>query len=43
VNPRASILDVVEGRISLAQAITQGGHGADFICGASGVSRPRGP
>ena len=39
VNPRASILDVVEGRISLAQAITQGGHGADFICGASGVSR----
>jgi flagellar biosynthesis protein FlhG len=39
VNPRASILDVVDRRIALDQAITQGGHGADFICGASGVSR----
>jgi flagellar biosynthesis protein FlhG len=39
VNPRASILDVIDRRITLAQAITQGAHGADFICGASGVSR----
>lgn len=39
VNPRASILDVVDRRIPLAQAITKGAHGADFICGASGVSR----
>jgi flagellar biosynthesis protein FlhG len=39
VNPRASILDVIDRRITLAQAITRGGHGADFICGASGVSR----
>jgi flagellar biosynthesis protein FlhG len=39
VNPRASILDVVDRRITLAQAITPGSHGADFVCGASGVSR----
>lgn len=39
VNPRASILDVVDRRITLGQAITKGAHGADFICGASGVSR----
>jgi flagellar biosynthesis protein FlhG len=39
VNPRASILDVVDRRIALGQAITHGSHGADFICGASGVSR----
>jgi flagellar biosynthesis protein FlhG len=38
VNPRSSILDVVVRRIELEQTITQGGHGVDFICGASGVS-----
>jgi flagellar biosynthesis protein FlhG len=39
LNPSASILDVVDRRIELGQAITHGQHGADFICGASGVSR----
>lgn len=39
VSPRCSILDVVDRRIPLAHTITRGPHGADFICGASGVSR----
>jgi flagellar biosynthesis protein FlhG len=39
VNPRVSILDVVDRRIPLGQSVTKGPHGADFICGASGVSR----
>lgn len=39
VTPRASILDVVDRRITLGQSITKGAHGVDFICGPSGVSR----
>jgi len=39
VSPRVSILDVVDRRIAMSEAITHGPHGADYICGASGVSR----
>jgi len=39
VSPCSSILEVVDRRIELNQAITSGPSGVDFICGASGVSR----
>src|SRR5688572_22576043 len=39
VTPRTTLLDVVEGRAPLAQAICEGPGGVQLICGASGVTR----
>lgn len=39
VAPRVTLLDVVEGRLSLAQALTNGPGNIQIVCGASGVSR----
>ena len=39
VTPRMTLLDVVEGRASLAQVLTNGPGDIQVICGASGVSR----
>ena len=39
VTPRVTLLDVVEGRAPLAQALTTGPGNIQIVCGASGVSR----
>ena len=39
VTPQATLLDVVEGRASLAQIVTPGPAGVQMVCGASGVAR----
>jgi flagellar biosynthesis protein FlhG len=39
VAPRVTLLDVVEGRAQLNQALTSGPGNIQIICGASGVSR----
>lgn len=38
VTPRATILDLVEGRAALAQILTTGPAGIQIICGASGIA-----
>jgi flagellar biosynthesis protein FlhG len=39
INPKVTLLDVVEGRVSLNNAITDGPAGVRILCGCSGVSR----
>lgn len=39
VTPQTTLLDVIEGRASLAQIVTPGPAGVQMICGASGVAR----
>ena len=39
VNPQATLLDVIDGRMPLDDVITQGPAGLDLICGASGIGR----
>jgi flagellar biosynthesis protein FlhG len=39
VNPSVTILDVLDGRSTLANAVVQGPGGIHMICGASGISR----
>jgi flagellar biosynthesis protein FlhG len=39
VNPLATILDVIEGRASLAEILLEGPAGIQLACGASGVGR----
>jgi flagellar biosynthesis protein FlhG len=38
VTPRGTLLDVVEGRLRLAQILTSGPAGVQVVCGASGVA-----
>lgn len=38
VTPRGTLLDVVEGRSTLAQVLTGGPAGVQIVCGASGVA-----
>ena len=38
VTPRGTLLDVVEGRSTLAQVLTPGPAGIQIVCGASGVA-----
>lgn len=38
VTPRGTVLDVVEGRSTLAQVLTSGPAGVRIVCGASGVA-----
>ena len=38
VTPRGTLLDVVEGRSTLAQVLTPGPGGMQIVCGASGVA-----
>ena len=38
VTPRGTLLDVVEGRSTLAQILTSGPGGIQIVCGASGVA-----
>jgi flagellar biosynthesis protein FlhG len=38
-NPKVTLLDVVDGRASMAEVMTPGPAGIQMICGASGVSR----
>ena len=38
VAPRGTLLDVVEGRATLAQVLTPGPAGVQIVCGASGVA-----
>lgn len=39
VTPRGTLLDVVEGRATLAQILSNGPAGVRVVCGASGVAR----
>lgn len=39
VNPATTLLDVIEGRTALSEAVTAGPAGVQMICGASGVAR----
>jgi len=39
VNPQATLLDVIDGRVVLDDVITPGPAGVDLICGASGIAR----
>jgi len=39
VNPRLTLLDVIDGRASLSEAFTLGPGGVQMICGLSGASR----
>ncbi len=39
VNPKATLLDVVDGRATLDSVITPGPCGVQLICGASGIGR----
>jgi len=39
VNPSATLLDVVDGRVTLDEVITPGPCGVQLICGASGIGR----
>jgi flagellar biosynthesis protein FlhG len=39
VNPRATLLDVIDRRASFENLITPGPEGIDVICGASGIGR----
>jgi flagellar biosynthesis protein FlhG len=39
VTPRVTLLDVIEGHVPLAQALTSGPGNVQIVCGASGVSR----
>jgi len=39
VNPRTTLLDVVDGRATMEEAITPGPGGIEMICGTSGASR----
>lgn len=39
VTPRGTLLDVVEGRATLAQIVSTGPAGVRVVCGASGVTR----
>ncbi|MEQ1859038.1 MAG: P-loop NTPase [Chthoniobacteraceae bacterium] len=39
VNPRATLLDVIDGRAKLSEILTPGPAGTQLLCGASGISR----
>ena len=39
VNPKATILDVIDGRAALADVLVDGPGGIQLVCGASGVGR----
>jgi flagellar biosynthesis protein FlhG len=39
INPTATLLDVIDGRASLAQIVQPGPAGVQVICGASGIAR----